>query len=219
MDEEVQLTSEQIISMINKKKKEDQTCAAEPRNAALQEVKLDAIREQKRMVRNNPSFSDYPWEDTSKFKKEWLDFVQKNYDKGKIPPSALKEHKQWVELLPNKEHPEETRYSDRNITDMLLRLHKLRWVSYHHQTLFNNHSMHFQEWKALTDEYLNFEFMRSSEEMQKQFQSINRIRRKKNYNLRPFNIVFFFSLLKNFVVDILNVIKKNVIIVLFKMLF
>ena len=177
----------------------------------LQEVKLATIRERKRKLKKDPTYTDYPWELTSAFKQSWIKFVKDNYDKVKIPPSVLKENANWIELIPNEQEPEKTRYNSVNKTDMLSLILKVRWVRSQHDNL----TIHFEEWTALMNEYVKSSFVLSSKEAQKQFYRLNRIKAKSIIqNMRPFNL---FSMLKKLLLFIFNVIRRNAIIVFFNM--
>ena len=210
-EDTVGLTSNQIISLIDKARQEDQSQCDNVsfRKFALQEVKLDTIRQRKQILKGDPSYTDFPWEIRENFQDSWIKFVQDNYDKVKIPPSAMRENSNWFELIPNEQEPEKTRYNFGNKSDFVSHI---RWVFSNYQ----NQSRQFEDWKVLTDEYLKLSFLVSSEEMQKQFHSLNRIKSKNFiHNMRPpFN---FFSMLKKLFLFIFNVIRRNSIIVLFNM--
>ena len=209
-----------FTELIDKARQEDQSTCQNVgwRSFALQEVRLATIRDQKRKLKGDPNFTDFPWEDTSKFDPNWIEFVKKNYDKVMIPPSAMSENRNWLELVPNVQNPELSRYLFRIKTNRLIsHVLKIRWIAFRHR-LFR------KEWKDLHDLFvISSEEMMSSEEMSKQFDRLNKIKVHPMFRLEwttffsfvinvPTNIFSFAKFLARL---IFKIMKNNFIFLFF----
>ena len=74
-------------------------CRADDRDMATKDMKNSASRKRKRNMMNDQTFSDFPWEDKSHFKEQWIEDMR-NHQKHIIPVGEISQIKNWFEYLP-----------------------------------------------------------------------------------------------------------------------